>query len=82
MIVKQRGCEELNSTKKITASGEVYRGTQRIFSLKRTFLLSEAISSGGNAVPYAYAIVSEYIMSFPHEPCGDHPQSDLSTPRG
>ena len=33
---------------------------------KRIFLLSEAIPSGGNAVPYAYAIASVYELSLIH----------------
>ena len=37
------------------------------FNFLRTFLLSETLPSPGNAVLYAYAIVSEY-ESFPHEP--------------
>ena len=44
----------------------VYLGSVGFFK-KRTFLLSEVIPSGGNAVPYAYAIASVY-ESFPHEP--------------
>ena len=50
---------------------------------KRTFLLSEALPPGGNAVPYAYAIASVY-ESFPVSTRAQvtTPLSDLSTPRG
>ena len=60
-----RGMEELmkldRGTKIEAMSGRCF------FFFKRTFLLSEAIPSGGNAVLYACAIASVY-ESFPHEP--------------